>query len=139
MISEIETKGVEKETFVYTKQFVSEKSSNISNLLSLLFYFQLGLAFSFRPKLLLLSYWCGCNPELLWRNHVHGFAIPNSRATGILNSRAMGDPKASRAHAHARLNRYPRTRCGGDIIIAFVVTLITRIHCTDNSDKATIT
>ena len=36
-------------------------------------------------------------------------------ATGILNSKAMGDPKASRAHAHTRLNRYPRTRCVGDI------------------------
>ena len=49
---------------MYTqKSIISEKSSNIFNLLGLIFYFQLGLTFFFRPKLLLFSYWCGDSPS----------------------------------------------------------------------------
>ncbi len=49
---------------MYTqKSILSEKSSSILNLLGLIFYFQLGLTFFFRPKLLLFSYWCGDSPS----------------------------------------------------------------------------
>ena len=34
-----------------------------SDLLGLIFHFQLDLTFSFRPKLLLFSYWCGDSPS----------------------------------------------------------------------------
>ncbi len=49
---------------MYThKSIISEKFSNRFNVFGLMFYFQLGLTFSFPQKLLLFPCWCGDSPS----------------------------------------------------------------------------